>query len=76
MKFFVARIRRFDGDWSHPLTLFAEDLPAAAGRLNLEDAKSVDIRMRPDGERAFYGRDDTAGPSVREHPEVKWDPAD
>ena len=76
MRFFVARFDFYDGDWSHPWTVWAPDYGAAVARLTgvepFSVAKQLHIKERTAGEAtSFYGHDENA--AALEHVGVMWD---
>jgi hypothetical protein len=75
LKFYSARVKYADGDRSHPLSLFAENIDAAMesliGGWDYEVVE-VTIRERPIEEAAsVYGRAEV-GTAVVEHPSIEW----
>lgn len=73
MKFFIAKLAYEDSGLSHPWSLFAEDMAAAAARLNLDGVVELVIRERPiDEAKDFYGRK-IVGSAAMHHTDLLWE---
>jgi len=80
VKFFIAKLTFKNGDVSHPLSLFAENMRSALARLEekvyADELTQIIVRERSLAEASVgYGRT-SQETDIKEHHDIEWWPED